>query len=670
MPARLSPLALALGLVLIAGNPTRASAEAVLTLESTEWGIAGVCVERTFNPVRLEIRNDGDEAFDGTVVVRAVPAGRFATTQLTYETELFLAAGETRWVPLTVFATEGLDFRLETPTLDQPPLPLDPCTFNKPVVARLLPDDEPNRSPLPVVRLEGLPTKAVAMDALKALLIADTMLPQPSQQRALLTWIHRGGTLVIAEGTRGRPQLGGELASFNAPPGEYAVGRGLVWVTERPAEEITRDLVQDVIATRETGAPPPQPALTNPKSDQPQLGTVNVLRNPSEKYPFAFDADSSVISQLGYLVQPRSFALLFIPLAIAYGVLLYLLGRQASEERWHWPQHLGALLLLVVAASVLLVAASPVSTSASLQTGTVSLLVPTGQPADEKDARPDESKTNAANGATGEAIEPAPREQVFVRQWEVRQTGLALRTKRSPQAASQVMHIEGPAANVEIIEGPSQSIRLDEAPLTRTTGRTAGFVETAVPRVIVRASQASDGRLSEVSVSLHPSGRPLDLNKIPIAVLMTGARYVLLYPSDNTLQSNPRSSDQAEVIGLPLDRRTDFVWNMMPVSYDSGRRWRWAQPVSMSPLRAKDRKQQLLYDTLTLLPFADSRVSGAFTPREMTLPAGVAKLMLPVPLSDEFDLLGDGAGDRRYGLQIWVLKVPIEYREPALAPAD
>lgn len=634
---------------LVPGGEAQAG-QPVLTLESTTWGIGGHLSERSFNPVWLQLRNDGDATYDGQIELRPVRPFGSATEHATHRSDLYLLPGETRRVPFTVFLDDGTTnwtlrwgdpnevdvtaladagstqgtanvdrdlaasgFAAETPLAPVPP-------FKRGIV-RLAPP-KARSDGWPRVAPAELPAKSTAMEAVSAVLLADEVALQPSQQKGLLDWIRAGGTLIRAENPPGTlPNLTGELAAIQSPSARTRFGRGTVWTVRKPLAELDRDSLRRRLASLQHGSEPTKFDLTA----EADLAKSQGRPAPSTGGMYVHDADDGITLQLVHVTRPRSYALFFVPLVVAYGGLLAILSRKARLEGWRWTKAAAVHLGLAAVAAVALVAASPAVGQTASRSATVSVVSPFGD---------------------GRAM---------VRQWEVRQQGLPRTVEIAARSDQQVVAVQGRSVRSTVDEGQSQSATVSPAPLTMVKLRARGIVtltdaeSLAVSRLAVRPATNANP-----IVRVAP---PTPVSRYPAAVLLAESEFTTLAPSERhrDLRSGVVHDGDHPFAGRAMPGPQPIT-HLGPLSMLQVQRPNvWGQ---LAAIGSGDReRRRLMLDCLMMVPFVDERATGAFTRQKMAQPPGRAKLLLAGPLRPDVDLLGDGEPDaNRDAMTIWILQ--------------
>ena len=594
-----------------------ALAEADLTLETMVWGIEGRVASLAFNPVRLTIRNDGDEPYDGVVTVE--PAG-LVQSSIEYQTDLYLRPGETRQVRLTMFVPLGggeWQLRSAGPGGRDTVAPLDPLVVDDPVIVHLTSDAR--SIGLPRLPPADLPAKSTAMEVIKALVLTDSPRLQPVQQRAMLDWVAAGGVVVLAPGSSGQlPDLPGSLQSLDAAGGTRRIGLGDVIVLDEPPD---RTSVEDAI---DSGRRQYFSAIV----DGVPVDAFGGIVSQTGRLPF--ESDGLIVGSLQSIVESSTFAAFFLPLSLAYVVVLGLLSRQARLDRWSPLRFTLALGGLTGAASIVLVAASPLSSSSRAASVTVCIAKPLGD---------------------GRAV---------VWQWEMRRERLPGTVEQLPRAESQVAHAEGRAVRVAVRDGASQTLGLTFAPITTATLRARGIVTLTDPESIA-ATAVNVTRDTETAEPVQVVRPPGSTDDYPLALRLEGDDYQLMLPAKPsarmTLGKKPPElrSDWADQLADPTVAVSGSIF---------GKVWTLTRPPEVSRYQSilagwvKDERspREQLLRTMSATVTADRRVTGTFHFGELPRPEGRSRLVLAGPLRPDVDLLGDGVDpDTRTGLVWWLL---------------
>ena len=654
--ARPKLIAAAVAFATLLAGPATVRAEPVITVETMRWGLAGFLAERTFNPVQIEIRNDGDEPFDGAIEIGPVAASRLSTGRLAHRREVYLGPGQTRTVGFTVFLRQDtVDWTLTPIAADGEPLPtapLDPVIFpNADAVGIAQIAAEGDRTAgVARLRPEEVPTKATAMSMIAGLIIGTDITLQATQSDALIDWVRSGGLLIVAQTPTGEtPKLPGELVRLATPGETRPIGRGVVRSMGERAIDLDREEIRWFVARRR------RQELTAVEKEQLRIDMqlqaeqaaafaggppIAMGAGSPDQMRFAFDADTSIVGNLEAAMRSPTFGPLFVPMAAAYFAALVSLSVVCRRRKWRWPRYFAALFALVAVATVALIAASPITSNIRPAAVTVVLAAP---------LRSGESSGNGSE-AYGEAG------QVLVRQWESRFSGLGGSTTVTARGDQQVIAVEGPAVQATVAEGPQQTLDRAEPPLTTSLVRAAGLVSAPPPDLIV------DARVSgpELTGSVRSRTGTLPPADHPLALLLFGSQYALLLNDDGVLRpltlDEVREQNEARFgWGLQVSRNYSPVWTLSPITFQR-RDYRGQNPFStdFGPLSVDER----LLDVLPLVPVADRRMTGSFSAAELTQPAGQCTVLLPAPLDERTDLLGESGGGSRTGMTVWIIRLP------------
>ena len=208
------------------------------------WGFDGKVVPERFNLVSVLVTNPGGAAFDGTMIL-APTLGFGGPRGATYVQPVFLSPQASQWVQFEVFIGSGVEeFTLswgrgakERESFDrQIPTGAPACVwlvdaddaFARPGAFKAFPD-------------HLFPTTVVATDGLDAVIL--DYVPRwdkaPVRREAFLDWLRRGGTVHLAQGTKGElPVFPDSLAALNGDGETTRVGAGQVVRHRVPRAEL------------------------------------------------------------------------------------------------------------------------------------------------------------------------------------------------------------------------------------------------------------------------------------------------------------------------------------------------------------------------------------------------------------------------------------------------
>ena len=459
--------ALLSGILFSVAATARVAAAAELTLEDSYVGLGGFAAEKTFSPIWVQVRNDGEEPYDGPLTLQPVnPTGgvRASVSRTTY-----LLPGETRWERLTPYTAEqSSQYRLlwEGGETDLPMV----TTRRRPIAALVADATDlgrQGRARLPGIPARFFPRRVTELDGLGVLVVTAGVSLQPPQEAALRDWVSLGGVVAVSGSTG---PFGGGLAFLDRPE---TVSRFLAGTVLRlpfdPAtatDEEVRALVRNALRADAVDA----------VADRPQRGV--------RARPYLWDVDQDIGGALLWATTPRSLTLGLIIPVFGYGMLLWVLGRRAARRKWTAGGMIAATLIAAVVTTILVDRTSPLSGDAAAATMTITFARPLPD-ADAGEDRP-------------------PR--VDVRQWAVYREAVGGQRRVAPRGEGALITYASVGTDGGVRDGPSQTAVSVAAPRSNVLVRVRGVVRAVPPDVRIRRFDRLD-RL-QLSVDGPTTDRP------------------------------------------------------------------------------------------------------------------------------------------------------------------
>ena len=422
-------------LLTLLGLCSQTSAELVV-----EDSFLDLACEGAFSPVLVQLRNDGNEPFEGPVTLARVPTSRYEAVPPPVVREVYLSPGETRWVTFTPFVGgPSPDYCVRWSDGDVA-LPTVKARSKRVVFV----GGEYSRANLPVVRDRFLPTRATALDGVRVIAVSEDATLQPEQEDALRDWVFAGGTLVRGASSDNR---GGTLAFSDRPEAASAFGRGLVLRSGEDPASLTRESIKR--AVRLSG-----------RVDTVDLAIEEAGRLGRDR-PLVFNADAEMMSAVASAMRPRGLTYGLPLILAAYVAGVWLVGRRARRKQW--PGWLAASVtgLLSAAGVWAAEATSPLAGDAGTALGTVAVA---------EVVRPGDDETPPVCG---------------VRQWAVfRDRDGGVRTIR-PDAEGGLVSLSNAATDARVADGPTQTLAVTVPPRSNVAVRMRGLRPVEPPDVTI-----------------------------------------------------------------------------------------------------------------------------------------------------------------------------------------
>lgn len=593
-----------------------------VTVEQTIWGL-GNATSMTFNQVALQIRNDSDEIFEGTIAIE-IDRSTTARTQPndTVIRDLFLSVGETRWVTFGVFLVDGgTEWKAVTANREGKIVgqtPLAPPTFRDPVVLAIT--NEGNAARLPSLAASRFPTKATLLDGLHTVVITEAPRWQPGQERAFSQWLRSGGRALIPSDANSWPA---ELAELNQPLPEIRIGAGRAIRITQPVDELSTEAVLTLFRGE---------SLT-PWKNSTEAGRRRRTTIGAKKY--AWDADGEVFLSLNSVATPLSLALLFYPMVVIYLVAIGIISWKSHDNRWLIKRYVLTLVGLVGVTTVAFAIASPMSGRMAGEFVSISFAIDFNDPWDDSayaatnavskptsgQTTPPSQKQSEATPVEEHVASNAKLPRFDLRTYTVYRTPLPRAIEISADdrdtIESRLVSIGSPQAQTVIHDGPSQTLTASVPGVTNLFLRSREVARLPAPRWKVS--------------TLAPGGRLIPANHLarqfkPIAAIVQhGARIVRL---DYSEQRSEFLVENSEWKGLD-----DFLVNpsMDPRTYS-------LTTLGLGNNSHVTDKGHILDAAGRAVP-AFQQATGAVKPVDMTLPPQTYRLFVLTETPEQFQTL-------------------------------
>lgn len=216
-------------LTLYASIPSVALA---VDIEETIWGFDGRVVPYRFNPVSLLVSNTTEDPVNVRLQLKRSqrPGGDRIGARV--EEDVFLSPFSSRWVQFYPYiASENDAWAATWGFLPSQRKELQSPKIGGPARVALVNSDQLTRRQEKAKSFpeELFPPFVSATDTLQAVILDHVPRWQEPRRETLLAWVQRGGTLVVTPSASGEyPVFTAELAIFNSPLPEFAVGQGQV----------------------------------------------------------------------------------------------------------------------------------------------------------------------------------------------------------------------------------------------------------------------------------------------------------------------------------------------------------------------------------------------------------------------------------------------------------
>jgi len=321
-----------------------------LRIREVVWGFDGKVRPNSFNPVSILLDNQGEDAFDGTLVLRARQGLQFVGARLVVEA--YVQPGGERWVQFTPYIqheSESMDWELRWQG-GSVKLP-GPKTGREAFVVMV------SRSGLSMgtrglrnFNEDVFPATVAATGSLGSVVLDHVPRWEQPRRQAFNDWLRRGGNLhLLLTDSDTFPKFSDELAMLNNPDEVQSFGAGVVFRHRMTREQIRNDFQKRARAMEDTSR-----GIPTEGSDE-ELGQA-ISRTRTQEYGDGFggwNASASLHSQLIEMTRPdHAWPLIYLMSAIYILMIFpgcYLLGR----KRFHYLVVYGAILGVAATFSLL-----------------------------------------------------------------------------------------------------------------------------------------------------------------------------------------------------------------------------------------------------------------------------------------------------------------------------
>lgn len=310
-----------------------------LDVTEVEWGFDGKLVPMTFNPITVNVINDGRETFEGSVVLRMGDVSLGGELPIV-ESGLYLTPGEDRRVRFYPFISElPSSASLEWGQGQRVSIMNDmqAVRYGRPAVVQIINSSFSRvvQAKIPTFDEEIFPSSVTGLGGLKVVVLDHVPRWDAPRFQALRDWVEAGGTLHLFQGDTGEfPTFQAPLEVFNEPSDKIDVGSGRVY---RHAARMSA--IDEAFARTELGYENQQ------DPNEPNRRDYN--------YDYQWSLTSNLPPMLRSLTRPHhNWALIYL-LSFAYLAVVFpgcwLLGRRRADFRITYPILIGAVVLFSLA---------------------------------------------------------------------------------------------------------------------------------------------------------------------------------------------------------------------------------------------------------------------------------------------------------------------------------
>lgn len=324
--------------------------KAKLKVREVVWGFDGKVLPNSFNPVSILLDNQGEEAFDGVITLRARQGLSYAGARLV--SEAYVQPRGERWVQFTPYVPTDSQFPWQL-SWRGGSAELQPAKAGRDAFIMLV-----SRSGLSTGSRglrnfdeEVFPATVAATAPLGSVVLDHVPRWEQPRRQAFSDWLRRGGNLhLLLTDDDTYPQFSDELAMLNNPAKTQSYGAGVVFRHRLTRGQIRRGFEKQARAMEDA-------FRGIPEKDSDEALAESIQQSQDLSYggfdSFGWDASSSLHSHLVEMTRPdHQWALIYL-MSVVYILMIfpgcYLLGR----KRFHYLAVYGAILGTAAIFSVL-----------------------------------------------------------------------------------------------------------------------------------------------------------------------------------------------------------------------------------------------------------------------------------------------------------------------------
>ncbi len=328
-----------LWLCLVIGVWWASSSAFGLDISEPQWGFDGRVRLHRFNLLTITVDNPSPQPVELEMELRKSRGMDSIDAKLVEP--IFLAPGARRTVQFYPYITDDWgSWRLS--------IGRDSIDIQQPRVSRrgarvlldsadVLGDSKGNLKRFPD---HQFPASVTGTDNLEAVVLDHVPNWDEPRRQAFLDWLHRGGTVVVLQGSNGKlPTFSGALAPLNSPLDSHRFGSGLIRRRDQTRGQLTREEARSLWAVLPNRAPaemiPGQPMPANLDEDEEDTGYKQGFQY-GDGGGGAFSS-SSYLSELKAMTRPEHNWLLLHLMFWVYILLIfpgcYLVGKHRNDFR-------------------------------------------------------------------------------------------------------------------------------------------------------------------------------------------------------------------------------------------------------------------------------------------------------------------------------------------------
>src|SRR6516165_7762828 len=233
-----------ISVVTLLGVPAQA-----VEIKETVWGFDGQIVMQRFNLLSVLVDNPTANAFDGTIELRKVVAGKQVDARIVEP--LYLAPWSSRWVQFCPYIKSDWDnWEVSWGKRSVDKFTPPSARSGKPAAILLEDPDALAQSAGAIKRLSDslFPPHLTATDCLAAVVIDHAPRWDTARQKTFMEWLRRGGRVYLLNTLDGKsPEFTGEMQPLNAQAPKQRVASGYVYRVERTRRMLDPPFVERII---------------------------------------------------------------------------------------------------------------------------------------------------------------------------------------------------------------------------------------------------------------------------------------------------------------------------------------------------------------------------------------------------------------------------------------
>ena len=331
--------------------PVQTQAGYKVDIEYAEWGFDGRAVPGHFNLLTVEVRNSGDQPFEGKLTLRRLVTTAGAWTGVEHVEQIFVGPYSQKLLHFYPYILESADeWEIRWgPTVD------DTFVVERPALSnggRVILNDETLVSGI-IPALKGFrddlfPPTVTGTDSLRCVVLDHTPRWEEARRRAFRDWLFRGGVLhVLHESAGDYPVLPVEELNGNVRPERFGGGRIYWHDIQRSA--LSREFIYDEIYSTSRGSTTVY-ASSNVSLDVDPTSRKYYTRFNNEEFFHSFadwHPEELIPARLRELVTPAHNWLLIYILSAVYLLLIFPGGAFLNRTRLDYRFSMGGLILIV-----------------------------------------------------------------------------------------------------------------------------------------------------------------------------------------------------------------------------------------------------------------------------------------------------------------------------------